>query len=81
MCLAVPSKVISVDDVMATIEVHGARKVVSLLLMPEAVRTGDYVLVHAGFAIQKVDEKAAQDALKMLSDVVRQMESEDGSPV
>jgi len=79
MCLAVPSKVISVDDLMATIEVHGARKDVSLLLMPEPVRTGDYVLVHAGFAIQKVDENAAREALRTLNAIVRQMDSEDSS--
>jgi len=79
MCLAVPSKVISVDDLMATIEVHGARKDVSLLLMPEPVQTGDYVLVHAGFAIQKVDENAAREALRTLNAIVRQMDSEDSS--
>lgn len=79
MCLAVPSKVISVDDLMATIDVHGARKDVSLLLMPEPVRTGDYVLVHAGFAIQKVDENAAREALRTLNAIVRQMDSEDSS--
>lgn len=77
MCLAVPSKVISISDVMATIEVHGARKDVSLLLMPEPVQTGDYVLVHAGFAIQKVDGQAAEEALEMLNVIVRQMESEE----
>jgi len=79
MCLAVPSKVISVDDLMATIEVHGARKDVSLLLMPEPVQTGDYVLVHAGFAIQKVDENAAREALRTLNAIIRQMDSEDSS--
>lgn len=79
MCLAVPSKVISVDDLMATIEVHGARKDVSLLLMPEPVQTGDYVLVHAGFAIQKVDENAARESLRTLNAIIRQMDSEDSS--
>lgn len=60
MCLAVPSKVISVDNEMATIDVYGARKEVSILLLTEAPRLGDYVLVHAGFAIQSIKAEAFQ---------------------
>ncbi|MCE5194847.1 MAG: HypC/HybG/HupF family hydrogenase formation chaperone [Nitrospiraceae bacterium] len=66
MCLAVPSKVISINDMMATIDVYGARREVSLLLLPETVFIGDYVLVHAGFAIQKVEQEAAEDALNLI---------------
>ena len=73
MCLAVPSKVISTDNIMATIEAYGARNDVSLLLMPEPVGIGDYVLVHAGFAIQKVDEEAAKDSLGLLTGLLRNL--------
>jgi hydrogenase nickel insertion protein HypA len=57
MCLAVPSKIISIDNLIATIDVYGARKQVSLMLLPEEPRIGDFVLVHAGFAIQKIDKE------------------------
>jgi hydrogenase nickel incorporation protein HypA/HybF len=54
MCLAVPAKVISIDNDMATIDVYGARKDVSIILLSEEPVIGDYVLVHAGFAIQSI---------------------------
>jgi hydrogenase expression/formation protein HypC len=69
MCLAVPSKVIRIDDMMATVDVYGARRDINLMLMPEPVVLGDYVLVHAGFAIQKVDEEAAREALKAIREM------------
>lgn len=77
MCLAVPSKIVSVVDMMATIEVYGARKDVSLMLLPEPVGVGDFVLVHAGFAIQKVDQEAARDALALIGEIIEQLERED----
>ena len=60
MCLAVPSKIISINSEMATIDVYGARKDVSIMLLPEEPRIGDYVLVHAGFAIQSIKAEAFQ---------------------
>lgn len=54
MCVAVPSKVIAINNDVATIDVYGARKEISILLLPEPPAIGDYVLVHAGFAIQKI---------------------------
>jgi hydrogenase nickel incorporation protein HypA/HybF len=57
MCLAIPSRVISIEDLTATIDVFGARRQVSLMLLPEEPRIGDYVLVHAGFAIQKLEKE------------------------
>lgn len=77
MCLAVPSRVVSVGEMIATIEVSGARKDVSIVLLPEPVNTGDYVLVHAGFAIQKIDQEAAQEALSLLSEVMEEVEKEE----
>jgi hydrogenase nickel insertion protein HypA len=57
MCLAVPSKIIALDNLLATIDVYGARRQVSVMLLPEEPKVGDYVLVHAGFAIQKIDKE------------------------
>lgn len=74
MCLAVPSRIVSINNLIATVDVYGARKEISLLLLPEEARIGDYVLVHAGFAIQKVDEDAAQDALNLLREIAEAME-------
>lgn len=76
MCLAVPSKVIGIRDTIATIDVYGARRDVSLLLLPEEVGIGDYVLVHAGFAIQKIDEETAHDALKLIEEILKTEEPE-----
>lgn len=69
MCLAVPSKIVEINNLMATVDVYGARKTISLMLLPEPVDVGDYVLVHAGFAIQKVDERSAMDALSLIKEI------------
>jgi len=65
MCLAIPSKVIEIRDSVATIDVYGAQRDISLMLLVDNVRIGDYVLVHAGFAIQKIQEKDAVETLKL----------------
>ena len=65
MCLAIPSKITDIQNEMATIDVDGVQRQASLLLLADA-RVGDYVIVHAGFAIQKIDEAAARDTLKLL---------------
>lgn len=70
MCLAVPSKIIEKKGMMATIDVYGARREISLLILPEEVDIGDYVLVHAGFAIQRVDREAAQDAQRLINEIL-----------
>ena len=54
MCLAVPAKIVDIQDQLASVEVNGVRRAASLMLLPEAA-VGDYVLVHAGFAMQIVD--------------------------
>jgi hydrogenase expression/formation protein HypC len=70
MCVAVPSKIVAINPQgMATIEVGGARQKVSLLLLEDA-GVGDYVLVHAGFAIKKLDPKEAQETLKILKEII-----------
>lgn len=56
MCLAFPAKVISIEESLATVERNGVKRSASLMLLPEA-KVGDYVLVHAGFAMQVVDEE------------------------
>ncbi len=65
MCLAVPSRIVSIDNIAAVVEVYGARKEVSLILLPEEAQVGEYILVHAGFAISKIDEEAARASLDL----------------
>ena len=78
MCVAIPSKIVSKDDLMATVEVYGAQRQVNLMLLPEEAEIGDYVLVHAGFAIQKVDAEAGQESLKLFDEVIKQLGLEPG---
>lgn len=69
MCLAVPAKVIEKKDMVATVEVEGIRRDISLMLLPEA-NEGDYILMHAGFAIQVIDEEEAKIATELLKEVL-----------
>jgi len=68
MCLAIPSKIVKIEDNIGIIDVEGVQKEVSLLLI-EDPRIGDYVIVHAGFAIQKIDEAEANESLKILREM------------
>jgi hydrogenase expression/formation protein HypC len=65
MCLAVPSKIIEINGPIAKVDVDGVIRETSLMLMDDA-QIGDYVIVHAGFAINKVDEEAALQTIKDL---------------
>lgn len=65
MCLAVPARVVEKEDNQAVVEIAGVRRSASLLLLPE-VKIGDYVILHAGFAISKLDEKEAHQTLDLL---------------
>lgn len=70
MCLAIPSKITEISNDIATIDVDGVTRTASLLLMADA-KVGEYVIVHAGFAIQKIDEIAAKESLDLLKEAVR----------
>lgn len=66
MCLAVPAQVARLEaNNMATIDITGVTRVVSLDLVPDAV-VGDWVLVHAGFVLQVIDEEFANETLELL---------------
>lgn len=73
MCLAVPAQVVSIEDEKtATIEVGGVAREVALDLLPET-RVGDWVIVHVGFAIQRLDEEEARKTLDLLDEMERGM--------
>lgn len=65
MCLSVPGKIVKIKNNMARVDVGGMLRDISLDLCPE-VSLGEYVLIHAGFAIQKVDEEEAKETLDLL---------------
>jgi len=67
MCLAIPSKIVKIENNMATIDVDGVKREASLLLLEDA-KVGEYVIVHAGFAINKIDEVAAMETLNLLKE-------------
>jgi hydrogenase expression/formation protein HypC len=64
MCVAVPAKIITVSGINALIESAGVKKEIDISLVPE-VSEGDYVIVHAGFAIQIVDGEEAKKILEL----------------
>lgn len=74
MCLAIPSKIIEIDDQKAVIDVDGVRRECSLLMLEDS-RVGDYVIVHAGFAIHKIDEAAAMETLGLLKEAAAFVEN------
>jgi hydrogenase expression/formation protein HypC len=65
MCLGIPAKVVKVEKNIAEADVGGALRRISIELCPE-VSVGDYVLIHTGFAIQRMDEEEAEETLKLL---------------
>ncbi len=70
MCLGVPGKIISIEGDLAEVDFSGIRRKVSLLICPD-VREGDYVLVHVGFAIQRLDEEEALETLTLFEEIER----------
>ena len=76
MCLAIPSKITAINDNMGVIDVAGVRREASLLLL-ENPQVGDWVIVHAGFAIQKIDEAAAQESLRYLREAAQLLVEDD----
>jgi hydrogenase expression/formation protein HypC len=67
MCLAIPSKIVKIEDGIGIIDVDGVQRRTSLLLVEDAM-VGDYVIVHAGFALHKIDETAAMESLRILKE-------------
>ncbi len=69
MCLAVPMKIAEIAEGTAICEVDGVRREASLMMLEDAV-VGDYVLIHAGFAIEKLDPLEAEKTLAIFREVL-----------
>jgi hydrogenase expression/formation protein HypC len=78
MCLAIPSKIISINGDMAIVSVGGTEFEASLQLL-EDVKIGDFVLTHTGFAIEKISAKEAKETLKLLREMEMIKDDTDAS--
>lgn len=79
MCLSIPSKVTHIDEEnnLATVDTMGVVRKASLDFIDQPVVVGDYVLLHIGFAMNKIDEKDAMESLKLYEEIIASMEEED----
>lgn len=70
MCLAIPMQIEAIDGEMGTVEATGIKREVSLSFIDDP-SVGDYVLIHAGFAIQKIDEHQANETIELLNQMAQ----------
>ncbi len=73
MCLAIPSKVIAINDNVVLLETLGVQREASLDLMGESVKVGDYVLLHIGYVMSKIDEKEALESIELYEEMIAKM--------
>ena len=82
MCLSIPSKVEKIDENnMATVDTMGVKRDISLDLMNDDVQVGDYILIHVGFAMNKIDKEEAEQSLKVYEEMVQAMQEQEDSAV
>jgi hydrogenase expression/formation protein HypC len=81
MCLAIPGKVLEIDTttqpIMGKVSFSGVKKDICLDFVPD-VKVGDYVIVHVGFALNKLDEEEALETLKMIEQMSKLGENSEG---
>lgn len=68
MCLGIPAKVIAINELLATVDMMGNERDIGIHFVPE-VAVGDYVLVHAGYAMEIIDEDVAKETEELLLEV------------
>ncbi|GAA9552238.1 HypC/HybG/HupF family hydrogenase formation chaperone [Helicobacter pylori] len=73
MCLAIPSKVIAINNNVALLETLGVQREASLDLMGDSVKVGDYVLLHIGYVMSKIDEKEALESIELYQEMIAKM--------
>jgi len=74
MCLSIPSKVVEIDENnMATVDTMGVKRQVTLDLIGEPVAVGEYVLIHVGFAMNKISTEEALESIRIYEEIVDQM--------
>lgn len=80
MCLSIPSKVVKIDTEynIATVDTMGIQRTAGLDLMEEgSVNVGDYVLLHIGFIMNKIDEEDAMESLRVYQEILEKLDEEE----
>jgi len=73
VCLAIPMRLIERGELEGVVEIDGVRRQISLMLLPDA-EVGEFVLVHTGYAIQRIDEDEARETLALLREYMEKTE-------
>jgi len=82
MCLSIPSKVVEIDENnMATVDTMGVKRQVTLDLIGELVEVGEYVLIHVGFAMNKISTEEALESLRIYEEIVDMMDTNEIDPL
>ena len=76
MCLGVPAKILETGDGAAIVELGGVRREISVMLVDD-VSVGEWVIIHAGFAIEKLSEEEAEQTLALFREIAESDESRD----
>ncbi|MGE4318767.1 MAG: HypC/HybG/HupF family hydrogenase formation chaperone [Deferribacterales bacterium] len=74
MCLGFPGKIIELDEFGAIVDIGGTKRDVSTMMLPDEVVVGDWVMVHAGMAIAKMDEEEAEKTLQVLRELADELD-------
>ncbi|MCE5333793.1 MAG: HypC/HybG/HupF family hydrogenase formation chaperone [Desulfobacteraceae bacterium] len=69
MCLAIPGEITRIEEGVATVRIGESLRKASLLLLPEEPKPGEYVIVHAGFALNVVDPEEAQESIRLIREM------------
>lgn len=79
MCLSVPSEIVALhdDEQAITVDTLGVRRKVSRHLLADELKIGDYVLIHIGFAMNKIDKADALESLKLYQEIVSKLEASE----
>jgi len=78
MCLSIPAKVLSIEGDMAKVAVGETICNASLQIV-EDIQVGDYILLHTGFALQKLSKEEAEETFRLFEDLNRQLDMEEGN--
>ncbi len=80
MCLSIPSKIVKIDENnLAIVDTMGVKREVSLDLISEKLEVGDYILIHVGYAMGKIDKDRALDSLKAYEEMIEVMKQEEST--
>ncbi len=69
MCLAIPGEIVDIEGIHATVDFGGTRSKVNTTFIPD-LKPGDYVIVHVGYAIQKMTKDEADESLKLITEMM-----------